>query len=797
MFTNTFKPHVLTQLQMRRVHNSKGLAFLLGASSLNIIPELNDSVKALPYVSNKSQDYYTGWGQQWATRYPFVYAYSNVRYFDAGKKTYNKQWLKYGVLSSALKVNQPENDAFSVVGRSIGIYDFYENMDLSGVKPRPIIQNFNIEALNATMTLRTISFTIVCFSYQQFLGIRDYFAIPGTSVFFQYGYLQPSTVGNILLPHLTGNQKEQYGCLLQPNANGQYSKKSNCSTECCTGVVTGYDIDQTDNKFTITVKMMTEGSSQILVMVRQSVASEIKNAKEQELPESTFVTQIRSLAENYKDLWKKEVISVPTSKGDKTYVTFGWAINIILQQIRSQSYLFNYDSTYKQKRLTGDTLQTTILPGNPVGKFVAPMVLPTGLRSIDQNIIIYDSTIDKLPNDGSGVPYRSIYMDKDYYTTLDKDTVHSPINIMKNVYLNSEVRAIIQRQTGINYTENEDEIFKVNFQNWLDHYDTFPKLSTDTNVSSLDRILGSIPSQSTGKLVFLGNIYIKLERILEYLIGVQQISMLEFVNELLLLVSSATGLTIQCHSAQDRGEILIAQKSLFYTTPEMFYRVPNFGEDSIVKTIEYKVAMPDWMNAGIISAYGDRTGLKDGTIQNIFKSLFGHRRESMLDLHQFKKHNVTTEYFTATQTPPAQLNSTTNKKTSPTYQQINTAIYQPKKDKRGNTIKTAGMQYKTELFADSDITSVLLKHNLDLLSAEKQLLSTTHNISMYEYSMYSITVQLTLDFIGGISFGEMFKLAFNPLGWQAAFVVTAVSHTVSQRGAQTKIRGIMFGVSVL
>ena len=60
-------------------------------------------------------------------------------------------------------------------------------------------------------------------------------------------------------------------------------------------------------------------------------------------------------------------------------------------------------------------------------------------------------------------------------------------------------------------------------------------------------------------------------------------------------------------------------------------------------------------------------------------------------------------------------------------------------------------------------------------------------------SIYAIQVQVILDFIAGIDWGQVFKLAYNPLGWETKFYVSDIQHRIQQGNAQTIIKGIMFG----
>jgi hypothetical protein len=52
---------------------------------------------------------------------------------------------------------------------------------------------------------------------------------------------------------------------------------------------------------------------------------------------------------------------------------------------------------------------------------------------------------------------------------------------------------------------------------------------------------------------------------------------------------------------------------------------------------------------------------------------------------------------------------------------------------------------------------------------------------------------LTFDFIANIDWGQVFKLNFNPLGWQSIFFVNHVKYRVDDSGAETIINGFMFG----
>lgn len=171
---------------------------MLGIDQTNV----NDFKTQININDPKEDDqYYIEWGKQWTGRYPFVYAYSNTRFYNTSSYVYEQSWKKYGVLASNFKVGSVQKEELLVGKSSTDIYDFYEQSDvISGITPKPMIQQFSIQKRATNGTLRTIKCKIVCFSYQQFIGIRDYFIIPGTSIFFQYGYTKQSALRNIKAP---------------------------------------------------------------------------------------------------------------------------------------------------------------------------------------------------------------------------------------------------------------------------------------------------------------------------------------------------------------------------------------------------------------------------------------------------------------------------------------------------------------------------------------------------------------------------------------------------------------------
>jgi hypothetical protein len=49
-----------------------------------------------------------------------------------------------------------------------------------------------------------------------------------------------------------------------------------------------------------------------------------------------------------------------------------------------------------------------------------------------------------------------------------------------------------------------------------------------------------------------------------------------------------------------------------------------------------------------------------------------------------------------------------------------------------------------------------------------------------------------LDFIANIDWGEVFKLEYNPLGWESKFYVSDIEFRIQPEFAETVIRGNMF-----
>lgn len=771
MFTETFDDVVLTQLQLRRLYNLEGLSwFDQSSDGSDIITILNQTI---PYTQKYNQQYYKQWGVQWATKFPFVMAYSNVRY-STDTSSDEGAWIQSDQQHSVLSSNFNISNKSQVYNRTYNFNDYYQETELIGVVSKPIISQFTIDRRTANNTLRNISFKIICFSHEHFLHVRDYYCVPGTSVFFQYGHATKHTINTLFTPIVSKSEIYDKGSvnhnyLSYKNSKMDSIRRSRGGVQYCTGIVYNYEIQQINTKFIITVKLMTQGASQLLTLIRN--ASEVGQDKSSGM--SNLLRDIASM-----DIFSNEVISFKSQKINSTYVTLNWFGNVVLQIIRARGNLYLVENSQGTSRIA-----TSVRPGNPILKYDITTHLPSGLCSVDPNVFIYDPNIPNCPKN-----VNPFYIQKD-------DILNHIIQTQHNIYSNYlNIQKIFKKiQIQLSDDVNSASV-DANADIWLTYYERLFRTLDSIEIPTINNEAIS-PKTTQTKLVFLGNIYINLDVITKYLDTHAQIKMTGFIDHILNTIDSAfsSKINLQYYSNDIGDTVQISQKSYVYKSNLGFYKLPNFGNQSIVRQLSIKAKVPESIRLITVGQYNQRTysdEYEDGLIK-IFESLFGNTKR-LIDINlpsianRLALREATSAYsqtIKSTQKPVQKSDTNKTDEQVLSYEQAIKHIWNDK-----------GTNINSQYLKKTNVINAIAKRNSQISSAEMRAIKKQLNISLYDHSVYTINIQITLDFIAGLTAGQMFKLQFNPLGWQSCFTVLASDHSISDRGATTKIVGLLLSV---
>ncbi len=103
-------------------------------------------------------------------------------------------------------------------------------------------------------------------------------------------------------------------------------------------------------------------------------------------------------------------------------------------------------------------------------------------------------------------------------------------------------------------------------------------------------------------------------------------------------------------------------------------------------------------------------------------------------------------------------------------------------------ILTNGKIDSAKLAAQS-IKADIHHHNAAVTLENKNFMKQISGIPSGLSTIYNMNVDITLDFISGIGYGQLFRLSFNPLGRETVFYVTEINHSINNTLAQTVIKG--------
>lgn len=735
MFTNTFKLHVQNQLNTRSA--------------------INMDIKN-PTIVKDSENYIVNNPINWLNRTPFVFAYSNLRYDKNGDPNIEEN-MKWSVLSSFKVTGSSQGFTYEkyILQDKLGFYDYYENDLNFGIIPKPHITTLDIRGRGTNGTLKDINMEIVCYSFQQFANIRKYFSVPCTSIFLQFGYfVNVQDLSAILPPVFCGyhqltktDPKAQNSYINTAKYYKYLDDKKIVNIDGVIAIVYGFDVNQQQgNIFKLRVNMMCKGNSEILNYVKpdlklafnniprvsvkkQGSTTGGQNNSDKKSTENNLTNYIRSLSQ--KTLRGKHSI-VLNSNGQR-YVTFDW---------------INYAIIYLLRRTTVNAFVDKDSNRIPVDDIYKPLYYFEIQK--DFNADFYSNTIDVaiIPKNNK-IGYSFVYENG---STAEES-------------LNAKIEDLIQLyQDLINIIEKNDKqkayIAQNDFKKQIKDYYTNKYLNGNS----------SFKNGGNAFFGYLGHVYFRLQAILQLLKDQQKITLDSFMTSLSDMITSATNRGLVCSTSFDHRteKFKISQHSLSFLTANDIYYIPNFGAGSIVKQITYNLKMPDGYKVTIFQAYGANNGIMNNLFDNMFNG--GHPQDIYLykgipDQDKVKiGEDVTVDY-------EKQLKENVNIVKS--------------------TFNKTGKINCVELSKDSVKKAVDLYNEALYMTSKQNIAKETGHKSIS--SIYAIQVQVILDFIAGIDWGQVFKLAYNPLGWETKFYVSDIQHRIGQGNAQTILKGIMFG----
>lgn len=273
-------------------------------------------------------------------------------------------------------------------------------------------------------------------------------------------------------------------------------------------------------------------------------------------------------------------------------------------------------------------------------------------------------------------------------------------------------------------------------------------------------------------ILWLGNVYFQLNYLLSIILKtVDGITPLTILNQLQAEVNKALPTPITIHNTPDAKlkTYMVNLNGLNYIQSNT-YTIPNFGSKSVVKQLKYTVQIPAEYERIVLG--------RDESSGQIVKALFGG---SPIDIN---KKNQEKNYGRVEELPVEQKTAQQLKKQLNTLQKQLNKILNSSISDSDNKINFNKIQQKSYISELKDVSDKMVTTKNKIISIE----SKTANLT----SGYYIRVDVTLDFIANIQFGHIFKLQFNPLGWNTVFYVNEVKQDVTADVATTVIQGYMF-----
>lgn len=274
------------------------------------------------------------------------------------------------------------------------------------------------------------------------------------------------------------------------------------------------------------------------------------------------------------------------------------------------------------------------------------------------------------------------------------------------------------------------------------------------------------------KFFWLGNVYFNVQYLINNIIS-KNISNLKTTNLLSQLqkeVSQAlpNGLTIHNVPNQKLRTYMINLNGMD-NVEGTAYVIPNFGAKSIAQQLKFTVQIPAEFEKQVLA--------RNNQCGQIITAMFGTDRPIDINQSRPEKHNKWPFVSQSDEQTVEQLKLLLKKQQETLQETLNKSI-------KNNEIiwsVVESQDYKTTI-ANSMDTIVQTRNKIYSIESHIRNLS----------SGYYLRVDLTLDFIANIQFGHIFKLQYNPLGWETTFYVNEVKHNITQTQAQTTIQGYMF-----
>lgn len=470
----------------------------------------------------------------------------------------------------------------------------------------------------------------------------------------------------------------------------------------------------------------------------------------QKTPDNNLTTYIRGLSQKI-NVGKHSIVL--NTNGER-YVSFDWVNCVIIQLLRQ-------------------TILTTFTDKNSKPLPVSNGYEPLYFFDIQQdfNAEFYSNDIDVaiLPTNNS-IGYPLKYTNTEGQPKYNRTT--SEWNDSEKSLFN-KINDLISLYKSVGL-----EIFKNNPNSFAEYMK-----EKGTYVSAIEnyyikKFLGQIQQneiQANGLLSkskqsffgYLGHVYFRLQSILQLLKDQNNLTIDGFMTGLTDKITSATNRGLVCSTSFNHRteKFSIFQHSLNFSASSNIYYIPNFGPGSIVKQITYNLKMPDGYKVTIFQAYG----ANGGVMNDLFDAMFSGGKPQ--DIYLYKNILI-----------------------GAAIQENVTINYQGQLDENliiAEKTIVNGKISVSELLKDSVKGAVNL-YNQALLNVKKETIKkeTGHrSIS----SIYAIQVQIIFDFISNIDWGQVFKLEYNPLGWQTKFYVSDIQYRVQSGNAQTIIKGVMFG----
>ena len=464
------------------------------------------------------------------------------------------------------------------------------------------------------------------------------------------------------------------------------------------------------------------------------------------LPENTLINYIRGLSQRV----NSGKHSIVLNTDGQRYVTFDW---------------INYVIIYLLRKITISPTSSESGEAN-IPELFEPIYFFDLQKDFDKDACFYSNDLDIAilpPNNPFG--YSFIYDDISELQENNKSsnatvkTLYSKINNLIKLY--SDVLTFIEGNDFFNTYIKPNKFMNKIYDYYFENYIT--KVQSDGSITEN----GIISKSKTSGFGYLGHIYFRLEYVLQLLKSSEKITLDGFMTSLISKIISATNNGLVCSTSFNHRtkKFLVSEHSLIFSPANDTFYIPNFGAGSIVKQITYNLKMPDGYKATIMSG-------KSKTIMNeLFKQMFGG--ESPEDLYIYKGIS----------------NSEENEQ-----QFIKIVDYQKQlidnKPIADTSFTKNGKLNCKELVKDSVKRAIdLCNQAIFEISKNKIRTLTGHQ---FVSSIYAIQLQIVLDFIANIDWGEVFKLEYNPLGWESKFYVSDIEFRIQPEFAETVIRGNMF-----